>query len=465
MSITDRKPDRRITLAAISLSLLGAWISGELLRQHADIWDARGSSPGILARLCSAAGTPAINCDAALRSRWAEVAIPTPMFETGHGLSLRWPRIPIAFLGLSYFVFLLSWFCQVGPAYTAVSRWAVLPRALMTCGGLASCALLSIMAIGFSPWCLGCAAVHAINLLLCLMILGPWRRTPLGDASDAAVNRLQALPARTGLYPGTAPRAVGLALLLIIGLGIHYRDHVAFAAKLDELQTYRQLVESMKSDPEFLLREHFAQPRYDIPARMTEQIAGTPRLVVFTDYECPACRCTAKSLERNVAEAFDGRLTVHLRHFPLCKGCNEHVRQSLHPQACDAARAAEAARRLGGEEAFRQISSLLFHHRGPLSEAAYREAAAGIGIDPDRLLREMDAPEVRGIILDDVALARRLGVSSTPTMFLDGRRITELCETPAFWKAVALRTARSSEARMASGETGRDDDPCARGEE
>jgi predicted DsbA family dithiol-disulfide isomerase len=83
------------------------------------------------------------------------------------------------------------------------------------------------------------------------------------------------------------------------------------------------------------------------------------------------------------------------------------------------------------------MNDRLFQHRTQLHDALYTTLAAEIGLDPARFRAEMDSRAVRKVVDDDVALARRLGVTGTPTMFLDGRRVNELCQTPLFWEAVA----------------------------
>ena len=55
----------------------------------------------------------------------------------------------------------------------------------------------------------------------------------------------------------------------------------------------------------------------------------------------------------------------------------------------------------------------------------------------------MPVDDPREGVTGDAELARRLGVRGTPTMFLDGRRITELCDGEVFWKAVAESSAAS----------------------
>ena len=162
-----------------------------------------------------------------------------------------------------------------------------------------------------------------------------------------------------------------------------------------------------------------------------------PRLVVFTDFQCPACYCAAQSIENDIVAVFGGTIDVHLRHYPLCSDCNADVAGSIHPQACAAARAAESARLQGGEPAVRRMSALLFARRGELDDDVYRRLAGEIGLDPELLAAQMDSEEVHRLLRDDIAPARALGVTGTPAMFLDGRPVTELCNTFAFWRTYA----------------------------
>ncbi|MFQ5810910.1 MAG: DsbA family protein, partial [Armatimonadota bacterium] len=230
----------------------------------------------------------------------------------------------------------------------------------------------------------------------------------------------------------------GVSLILIAGLWQYRRAHLAFGDQLNKLLPYKSLVTSLQNDPEFLLREYYAQRQHQIPLRSGAFVAADrPQLVVFTDFECPACYCNSLAVRRQVAEAFEGRLAVLVRHYPLCNACNSNVKSEFHQNACDAAYAAEAARLQGGETAFWQMHDLLFRNRKKLGKGLYRSLALQIGLDADLLLRDMDGENVRQIVASDIELAKKLDVKGTPAMFLDGRRITELCQGPVFWQAFA----------------------------
>ena len=89
------------------------------------------------------------------------------------------------------------------------------------------------------------------------------------------------------------------------------------------------------------------------------------------------------------------------------------------------------------------MHTLLYKYARRLGKDTYRALAAQIGLDADRLLCDMKGDQVRRIVKADIALATELGVTGTPTMFLNGRRVTELCDGPVFWRTIAGAWASS----------------------
>ena len=103
-----------------------------------------------------------------------------------------------------------------------------------------------------------------------------------------------------------------------------------------------------------------------------------------------------------------------------------------------ASRAVYAARLQGGAAAHARMHGLLLRHLDtPLAQQT--DALAEIaGLDVDRFLGDLDTTAVQHAVKDDVRLARRLGVTSTPAMFLEGRRVPDLLiESEIFWRTVA----------------------------
>jgi protein-disulfide isomerase len=160
-----------------------------------------------------------------------------------------------------------------------------------------------------------------------------------------------------------------------------------------------------------VIRIFLAPPAPPVPLsgdsnRKTRQ-SGTPVTVVtFTDYECPSCARAHQVLERLRAEYGD-RLKVVVRNFPLAQ----------HASAQKAAEAAEAAAQEGK---FWEYTKLLYSRQNALGLEDLSRYAADLGLDriafEQAVKSGMHAAKVRRDYEDGL----RLGVRSTPTVFLNG---------------------------------------------
>ena len=445
-------------LLILVLTASGAWISGELVKQHANVWRHADSRPaGLFGRICVATAGVGLDCDSVAKGAWAELNVPLPAISRDLALSVQRTAVPVAFLGLAYFVFLGVWFLLIGPPRPHGYQWHWIPLGVGLAGAAVSVPLLALMALGFAPWCGWCLLVHGINLLTVVAIWrlnasGPHRTDDIFSAGSAQHT------ARLTLTPREVTRTLACATVAIAGLWVYRSEHLALHEQLDKALPYRDLVMSLQKDPKFLVREHLAQPQWDIPLRPNESVAeGRPELVIFTDFECSACYCTSRWMREWACEALGGQITVRVRHFPLCSQCNQRVTGEYHPHACAAAYAVEAAGIVGGETALWRMHDLLHMRHKTLDAASYDEFAAEIGLAPDEFRAALEGQTVRDVVAADVALAGELGVNGTPALFLNGRRITRLCQVPAFWMAFAeVSVSSDKDGRVATIEAPRE---------
>ena len=96
-------------------------------------------------------------------------------------------------------------------------------------------------------------------------------------------------------------------------------------------------------------------------------------VIVFSDFQCTHCCRAHETLDR-VLEKYPDRLRIAYRHYPQDPECNsnERFRVGGHPVACRAARAAEAARIVGGPGAYVRMRKMLYEHQDELSAKPYR---------------------------------------------------------------------------------------------
>ncbi len=113
---------------------------------------------------------------------------------------------------------------------------------------------------------------------------------------------------------------------------------------------------------------------------------------------------------------YGSRVAIVFREFPMTQ---------MHANALEAARAAEAA---GLQGAFWQMHDFIYDTQEMWSNwrdvrSVFARQATIFGLDPKRLRRDMDSPEVQQRIAADQQRGQSLGVVGTPTVFLNGRLI------------------------------------------
>ncbi|HIW99658.1 MAG TPA: DsbA family protein [Candidatus Nesterenkonia stercoripullorum] len=150
--------------------------------------------------------------------------------------------------------------------------------------------------------------------------------------------------------------------------------------------------------------------REDSP-RLSE--GGDAVFVEYLDFECEACLSLYPTIEEIRAEYGD-RVTFVVRYLPL------------HGNSVEAAKAAEAA---GEQGEFEAMYKALFENSAEWShqETSQREAFFGyaeeLGLDMERFEQVYDDPATLERIEQSAADAEALGVTSTPTFFVDGERL------------------------------------------
>lgn len=139
--------------------------------------------------------------------------------------------------------------------------------------------------------------------------------------------------------------------------------------------------------------------------------SATPKatLVEFSDYQCPYCAKVWPYVE-DLIRKYPDKLQFIYRHFPLPQ----------HQYAKGAAYAAEAA---GKQGKFWQISGLIFENQSLLSEELFTKLAERLGLDMDKFKQDTISSGIKDKVAADLADGQGLGVNSTPTFFLNGKKM------------------------------------------
>jgi protein-disulfide isomerase len=214
------------------------------------------------------------------------------------------------------------------------------------------------------------------------------------------------------------------------------------------------IINQFYADTEALLTRYEAEKVVKIPHRPDDPKLGKGDLllplVVFSDFQCPACRLFDKQLKETILPAFDNLVRVYWKHLPWSTDCNPYSKRNLHPQACEAAEAAEAARELGGNDAFWAAHDWIYEHQRDLPKMDFREVAKVLKLDPDKFIEKMHSDETKQRIREDIELAKKLGVEATPTIYLWGRKVDRrMLMNSGFTKQINARFANMRNRQLA----------------
>jgi protein-disulfide isomerase len=191
-------------------------------------------------------------------------------------------------------------------------------------------------------------------------------------------------------------------------------------------------------------------PENDVDARVAEYLSSQPMhllgdpdapvcVVEYGDYECPYC-AGAWPVLRELVSTSAGRVRLIFRNFPLFE---------VHPHALTAALAAESVAASGGEQAYWLLHDKLFVHQSRLNDFDLQIYAKAVGGDPDLATGE-PAQAFAPIVQADYASGIEVGVSGTPTLFIQGESYSGRVDVPSLRRAVGVAPVGVAPAGMAT---------------
>lgn len=138
-------------------------------------------------------------------------------------------------------------------------------------------------------------------------------------------------------------------------------------------------------------------------------------LVEYSDFQCPACAAYNPLVSQILAE-FDGKIIYAYRFFPLSQ---------THKNAIISAKAGYAAYK---QSKFKEMNDMLFSTQNDWAEKdnpqdIFIEYAKKIGLDVEKFKKDMDSDEAKNKIQKDTNQGMDIGVNSTPTFFLNNKKI------------------------------------------
>lgn len=344
---------------------------------------------------------PQSGCEALERTRWGTIP------------GLQWP---VSFVGFAYFVAILVAWMVAGREVRAAAQW------LIRVGGAASLLFIGVM-LALQKFCPYCVGVHGANLAVVVLMEREMPRSARralpggGPMSWVRVRRI-----------GGSALATFLAVSLLLGVanGRMHQNQLA-SAESDR----RQATDKILAQAQAVTEVPAPEAKGDIwgGAGFTGRYRLGPeaspiRIVMLTDYQCKDCNQVEPEVEAILASRSDVSLSV--KHYPMCAEaapgvpCNKYAKESMHPNSCWAARAAEAAGILKGNDGFWTMHRWLFSRTGNFTDADLKAAVTPMGFSTEAFMEVMKGPETLRRVQADCDEGNALGLYFTPMIFING---------------------------------------------
>ncbi len=151
-------------------------------------------------------------------------------------------------------------------------------------------------------------------------------------------------------------------------------------------------------------------------------------LVEFSDFQCPYCQRATDTLRELLAE-YEGQIRFVYKDYPLPN----------HAQAFKAAEAGNCAQEQGK---FWELHDEMFGHQDALDVPSLKTYAAELGLDEAAFSACLDGGRYAAGVQRDLAIGQQYGVSSTPTVFVNGRMVMGALPYDAFNEIIQEELAR-----------------------
>ena len=132
-------------------------------------------------------------------------------------------------------------------------------------------------------------------------------------------------------------------------------------------------------------------------------------VVEFSDFQCPFCSRVNPTMDK-IQKTYGDKVRIVFKHNPL----------SFHKDAPLASQAAIAA---GNQGKFWEMHDLLFQNQRAIKRPDLDRYAQEIGLNMEKFKGDLDSGKYKGQVEADIAQARELGATGTPTFFVNGRKL------------------------------------------
>jgi protein-disulfide isomerase len=153
-------------------------------------------------------------------------------------------------------------------------------------------------------------------------------------------------------------------------------------------------------------------------------------IVEFADFQCTHCKAATEELNKYVHKKEADIMLVY-KHFPL---------HDVHDMAKKSALAVEAA---GHQGKFWDMHMAIFMNQTRLSDKLINELAKEVGLKLSQFEKDLKSPAIAARVEQSIEEGKRLGIHSTPAIFINGRPFHLAVNEYNLSTRLAMENARS----------------------
>ena len=180
------------------------------------------------------------------------------------------------------------------------------------------------------------------------------------------------------------------------------------------LKSDGQFVLDKKSD---LVIDRSQYSGYGLDFRIGPEDAKV-ELVEFADFQCPACKHVGDMLKK-VQETNPSSVALIFKNYPLDGACNPAMKGGMHKYACMAATLARCG---DTHEFFWKYNTAIFADQDAISDPMLKSKASGLGLSDAKIAECIASKSIKEKIVDDIKLGNKLGINSTPTIYINQQK-------------------------------------------
>jgi protein-disulfide isomerase len=193
-----------------------------------------------------------------------------------------------------------------------------------------------------------------------------------------------------------------------------------------------------------------ARPFDEARAKLEKGINGAAKgpahapvtVVEFTDMQCPHCKAAAPRIDELLAQEPDVRFVF--QNFPL----------PSHNWSEKAAEYVDCVGRASNDAVWKFIQKT-FDQQSNITESSAEEKlktiASDVGVNADEIAACAAKPETMARVEASVALGKSVGVTGTPTIFINGRALSGATSVEVLKKVVEFQANQAKEGQQQAG--------------